>query len=885
MQSQQSPLKMLSLQRSRTEGAFSTDESLWWNREIQRIFELLRQHLNALTLASSVGGQRGQRREDRLPVLSIAVLGDHGSGKSSLLRTLAASFREGQRDLQDEDAIQKIHCLPVLKPNPQDKNDHLLYALLAAALRDDAKLQGDQATSILTALQSEVQEVSEYLQVVDPAGPGQENDPLGVSLERLDRHSSSLLLNKKMDVLIKAMARLLAGDSLVLMPVDDADATMRSFAQVLDTCQRYLFHPKLVPIIAFNPQLAEDFLVMHFFGDMVRGADKYATMEIYGLAKTRALQDLAKLFPERSRIHLRPEAVARVLATQYAVGGVEGKDEKRLKVLELLSKASGLLFGSYPTHEEGVRKPLRPSSLRRQLQIVDAMDAVGVGKYAYQFSQGNGIQYPKRWIEFFDEAAWTLIDLYRDVLRELVSNLDDILGWTPIILRTTLLNCILSLDLTTRRTLLNSWLFSSDDLRSQVLSLLAVTVFRPRMAKEPPWGDNTKLIAAMDRSENGAQSAANGTDAPQYGLDLNKDEAWVLAKRSFLWFLHLSMGFYLPQLLVRDRSFDSSEPGSVPSLSGYRVSGIGWQYDGAASRAARQALANRDTFSTGMLLVGPGPIGDLLRAASSEKDEESAKILFLHIWCFYGLHHGVPWAAVSLWRGLGLIGRILAENEGLDDQKSEADRMEIFREILLEHIRDARIAGSCHWDTQKREEKDHCCCFKRWLPEEKGDDVVSKLAEELVQWLRPQKDDYRSPGPKACDETRQRIVRRMHGDSIVRRFWLELDRAYAELSDENWNALEAIGHWTEVLRRYWSDPVTETSSKVAVPEIVGLLDMCPIPLDPCFYKATRKEKKEEKSLLKKCKGLQEMLSDWKRADSRTTPFDQQSAAKRVTNAC
>ncbi len=911
MESQQSPLKKLSLQRSRTEGAFSIDESLWWDREIRHIFRLLKQHLRSLNLSSSKDQKRGSKKEDQQAVLAMAIVGDHGSGKSSLLKTLEACFRKRKSsDLEEEEALQGVHCLPILKPNLQD--DHLLYAFLAAALEDNRPDgQADRSASILTPLQREVQEISEYLQVVNPEGSNQENDPLGISLERLDRHSSSLLLSEKMNSLIKVMADSLAGNSLVLMPVDDADASMRSFARILDTCQRYLMHPRLVPIITFNPSLAEEFLVMHFSGEMVRGAAEHATKQTYDLAKVKALQDLAKLFPERNRIHLRPVAVARLLGTRYAVEGPDGTKREYLEVLKMLRRASRLLFGSYQEHEEEVRKPLRPSSLRRQLQIVDAMDAVGVGKFVLDCLAGpksnRTIEYPRKWIEFFDAASWTLIDLYRDILRQVAPDLEEIVGWTPIILRTTLLNRILDLDLATRRKLLTYWRFSSDDVYSQVLSLLAVTVFRPRMAKEPPWGDNTRMIEAwvnfQDRHQaaegkGGAESKDEGGKSLKLALD--PVEAAILAKRSLLWFLHLWLGFYLPQVLVRNRAFGSAKDGCVEALD-HRVTGIGWRYSGAAAiRAMRQALANRDIFSTGMLLVNPIEFANSLKPEVGKQGKPSTNQLFLHIWCFYGLQHGVPWAAVSFWRGLGLIGKILAENERLDDltklnviqegnqpnekKKSEISyRARIFREIILEHIHSARIGGPCHWDSRQSQEKS-IRGFKSWDPlSDRIMDgmVIDKLVKELVSWLSCVPKKQGSSNSEESDLKRQLIVRRMHGESIIRRFWLELDKVYLELPNEKWNALQALGHWTKVLERYWTHPVPDESGKgIAVPEIVGLLERCPIPLKPAFYRLDSGQNADNSGsgpFYGSRKKLSGMLMKLKRADFQSTPFAKNAA--------
>ena len=912
------PSKKLRLERCRTAGSFRREESLFWEREINQIFGLLEHHVHDLSSNYTRNGSR--------PILSIGIFGNHGCGKSSVLKTLIDCIRKGWSEWKNRQFSNEVHCLPIITPNLQDEHDHILYALLAAALEDDqtrTKTRDEQSreSAVLSELQQAIQNISEYLQVVDPSQGIQENDPLGISLERLDRHSSSRLLQEKVGSLVDVMANTLArnsSSSFVLMPVDDADATMRSLTRTLDTYHRYLEHPRLVPMFTFNGQLAEELLSMHVAGELTRGTqlEPKALLEI---AENKALQDLAKLFPARNRIRLGPEAAARVLGAKYSLNqhsvvkdenGTEKEVKKRrnLQILKMLQSASNLLYGCSEYPEESLRKPFKPAMLRRQIQIVDSMDAAEIGKWALDLescqkgTRDYPREYPTDWIKFFEKSAWALLDLHRDTLRAFELSFDDILGWTPVTLRRSVLDKILSQDIEVRRELLTRWRFSVDDLRSQVLSLLAVVVFRPRMEDEDPWGDDSDALAAYYAAKSNASGEGDRLEAAGRRkrlsriVQLNEKREKILAKRSLLWFLDLWMGFYLPQLLVRDRQFVSlTKPRDPRDESGFcpegdRVTGIGWQQGNAPSRALRLALNNRDIFSPGMLLIDPNRFAALMNFEEEEDDEKEEVLsrirLFLHIWCCYGVESGIPWAAVSFWRGLGLVGRLLSENERLEDllvlkqkgvETDDPSEVRSYKRFVLwkvfaQHCRSARIPGSSHWNTAASERRWQAC-FDRWSEFPADREALEDLTEEVIDWLEVKKEGEAAEKdlqPGEGDRQRQEIVRRLHGDFMVGRFWMELERAYFELPNQKWDALKALEFWTRTLREYWSEyRGAYRAHNDAVPGIIQLLDFCPIPLASEFYHREGRDSEEfNKRFSELLTSHAEQLTAWKNQSQR-----------------
>ena len=108
------------------------------------------------------------------------------------------------------------------------------------------------------------------------------------------------------------------------------------------------------------------------------------------------------------------------------------------------------------------------------------------------------------WATIFSGAAWSLLNVHRDTLRELGLFLEDLYSWTPRELRSVVLENILAQDQITRRTVVDRWFNRTDYRRSQVLSLLAANIFRPWLKGEEPFGDEEvpSARATADRTAN-----------------------------------------------------------------------------------------------------------------------------------------------------------------------------------------------------------------------------------------------------------------------------------------------------------------------------------------------------------------------------------------------
>ena len=686
----------IDLEKSRAPRMFRDEENLWRD-ELLRIYRLLGQHIETIEQSEKDAAKHGTIRS--LPHLSISIFGPSGSGKSSLLRVLADDTSRKHAGVLYEhkkNLVGKIAPLPVMDPTTWTKSEQFLYAFLASALETERQAQENSvhgAPQGLSRVQLAFQKVNEYLRVVDDPGAPGEHDPLGLSLQKLERHTSGLRLRHALGTFLAELAKEL-GAKVILLPVDDLDMAPDHLVDSLQAYQSYLTHAQLIPIFTFTDRMPEELIEVHYERYLATKKTRRieASTERLSINEQLAVQFLSRCFPVRNRIRLGP-APARVQRALFTTSSDhENQDDKdAFQVLELLTIASFLLFG-HPDKEDAhqIRAALRPSTLRRQLQVIDAMfdcrlsslrspqlalmaDKEGYTEDAlmtiaqgeikketrkeweafkknpkdprYSISQNfwkkqnrrsanisENIEYylyfrhltvqlaklniGATWATTFSGAAWTLLNVHRDTLRELGLHLEDLYSWSPKELRSVVVNKIFEQDQTIRRAVVDRWFNRTDFRRSQILSVLAANIFRPWMTGEEPHGDEELAV----RDQINLEAKYSDTSLPPLdeawkGLDKTEsrnkqDNVYInhLKQRlsfpthqGLLWFLNVTLGFYLPQIMARNwsTSLITDEP-----IRG-RISGNGWDLYHAPINAMRVADAKQEIFSFGMLFIDP----------------------------------------------------------------------------------------------------------------------------------------------------------------------------------------------------------------------------------------------------------------------------------------
>ena len=859
--------------------AFEPGESVW-SEEIWRVMEMLVEHLEHLRENKNTAPPHDSSQQTLLPLqdrpdfvrLSIALHGTYGAGKSSLLKTLvywltmARTHRGGswwtsqqwpiqpnglQGDLLEklDSHSQQIATLPVICASDlaieEDFNFNFLYTVLATALQADQDRQHPQQRGgqqglhqepqFLTEVQQAFQEVSEYLQAMDTAPKDQKMDPLGVSLARLERHGSISWLKRALETFFHRLADTLAsrGDGIVVLPIDDTDMDPTLLVSTFATYSTYLYHPRLIPIFTFTGRIAEELLRKHF-RDKLGGkeGDDSPLFEVstqIPIYASLANQYMGKLFPVRHRIRLS-HASRRVRDARYREdnqnsGASNAGQDSWLEVKDLLRNATHLLFGipESPPQPE-VPLALRSAALRRQLQLIDAMTAAGIRAAGPDPKIPFGMMY--------DRATWGVLNAHRDILKEYQLDLDDLYSWPSDGLRQVITVRVMRLQRAKRRELLEHWLYRTADRRSQVFSLLAANVFRPSM-----YGDAS--IA------DGPRPTVDDTEAPQS----------FSVRKGVLWFLRVWLGFYLPQILGRDRP-DAKQ--DAPLSEG--ITGIGWSLESASLHAIRVARENKHTLFTGMLLLDPGKFAESVRAESEVSSDTrwSWGRIMPSIWCYHGSDRGKPWAAVSFWRGLGLVGQLLeaditflsnhwnkSKYEGTPEESykkcvecNRAARVEIIRQVLWVHIRTGAVSG-----TPSEGGETGAAGHEFEPPVWKVEQSIHALADAIIEWLNcynPVAWRIQPLGsPDSVPDRAQRsypdrtqwkscFMRMMHGDNLLHFYWQRI-RRLESLANE-WTALDLLWAGCEALVDYWDsgrEPVSPGERSMDANLTLTMLMDCP----------------------------------------------------------
>jgi len=895
------------LDRSRSPRAFGGAESLW-AEDLFRVLRLIGQHVQQLDGSTEEGDCRGKpgtnprqsnvHSEEDEPFLSIAIFGPSGSGKSSLLSTLVREVQlsrqatggffhdhgvlshldSGDPFYGQRDTVKDLHCkmatLKVLHPDTFAQDDNFLYAVLARALEEEKRVNDKKRATaepdVLSALQRRFQELSDFLRVLDPVERSQDYDPLGLSLERMERHTSGLLLRDKLKDFLGQLPNSLgvSKGGIVLLPVDDVDMSPEHMVEILQIYQSFLLHPRVVPVFTFTDRTAEELLNVHFSKYLSHNSQTFDEPGEGGnrlrVSEKLALQHLARCFPVRNRIRLGP-APARVQKANYlrSFCEVSKSNSDGTPVLDLLRAANFLLFG-HPdwdkTHE--VRAALRPSTLRRQLHVMDTLVEAEITPYittpfervAFPKSKRKGSdagteknrdeEQPAEptekdhWARLLNRSTWAILNVHRDVLREFDLYLEDLYSWSARALRRVVLETLLCQDMDVRRALLRRWRDRADSRRSQVLSLLAMSIFKPWTPVEEPYGDDEYLYSGVATENAAATSNAEG-------------KRGLCADTVFLWFLELTVGFYMPMALARPRKTETISAGV-----GSRVIGIGWDIESGPVNAVRDADARQNMMPTGICFMDNNDFQQRLNPGiafykeknftlpeaneptclyehgikeETDKRQRYRNELMARLWCFYGFGQGRYWSAVSFWRGLGLLARITDQYRRHryqhGNQKGFQDRLRVLvRHHILRGLVPVGMLGKIVDEEQMKS-----VAFKRWDRWEKSEetkDAIGAFVEEIEGWLSPSGSD-KTGEPFDDDQNgilefmpdndgeiswHGCIMRRLHGEDILGDFHLRLATVYIEEKDQYFHqesdgfrltAGAAVLSWVGTLLEYW----------------------------------------------------------------------------------
>jgi hypothetical protein len=305
-----------------------------------------------------------------------------------------------------------------------------------------------------------------------------------------------------------------------------------------------------------------------------------------------------------------------------------------------------------------------------------------------------------------------------------------------------------------------------------------------------------------------------------------------------IWFLRLCIRFYLPLVLaVRTAAKPdndeqkSKQPGNADKKSKREtgITTVGWGLVSGPRHAVRGFVKSGQCFAAGMMRLNHVKLSN-----ESVRDPYLLKFFF-NTWCFYGVEDNKAWAVVSLWRVLGLIGRLLEidrDYDGFDD----FEKIDLIKEQLEIHLKGALVVENLPGEGINKLNIDKW----RWNDQDEKDmkDYLDNLSKELLKWLkkfhkgsieplktgtvrgdRKNKKRNKNSLDKNREAWEQCFVRRVHGDNIVSFFILKLEEVYFENPFKKLTAKYLIAEWCSRIGKYWDK---------CSGDIKNLFMLCPI---------------------------------------------------------
>lgn len=901
---------VIALDTSRVARPFAKTESLW-TPELERMTGFLSDHFYSLKhhmAAISHTWQREvydvewhgsdhypsknkhRRRFERKairsgPLLSIALFGSNGSGKSSLLKTFARKHRTGTQN--DHGRPLTVFSLPVIEPSLMDHDEHFLYTVIARIWELLERHRDPlQASEIMSPAERAFQRVVENMRVVDKC-TNEEADALGVSLQRLERHRSGSVLRDKLADLIEKLSQEMCQDStadppLILLPVDDADVSFERLLTILDTLRSYLCHPQLVPVFTFTSMLAEELLCSHYAQALRFNKDKRLSVdgamhskldETFSqerMTRTLSSQFLARLFPLKHRVRIRVGGLRARSAHYRRIDNSTSPhqeqqaspNERELTsrpVKKLLEESCRFVFG--PPHPQlgiPVKNALAPSTLRRQLQLLDVLAGVE-GRLRSHSAQELIVE---RWADAFDDICWAVFSIHRDVLVQLRLHQEDLYGWTRQGLRPLVLSAQMGLPAPTRRRFVEHWRHGSSDRHSQVLSLLAAYVYRPPM---PGCDDYAPLGGAV---------ATAGSDRQDLDVAI-----------AAIWFLNVWFGFYLPQIVSLSSADDSEAKNDASGELADTQHASGWLLENGARHTTVVALRQPKRAIEGLVFMEIESMTEIQANFENNQDNDTL-LLLLAVWCQWGIDSsGRPWAAINLWRALGLLGQLLLcampwKHDGTEEAR-KTRREQVRKKVLLQleqHWRNAWEPKIMNHDQSECTEipshqfTETCRIMDMQWQGRRLDNAMGKLAERLTRWVlkwsglsepTAQNDkhgddenpvvpfqldwgfqDMAHSESQSVDQSdnqsvqysldySQSVIRRLHGEYLIGDLWVALNRLEANaLANGGVELGKHMRGWHASLLGYWNGGATRSTGKScptgSVKQMAAMFADCPL---------------------------------------------------------
>ena len=216
----------------------------------QSLHQIIRDRLADAVCSASGNGHRHS---------AVLVDGARGTGKSSVLTNLAVYLRS-----KDKELLGQVHILKPIDPTLLEDNDDLFLNIVVAAVLSD-KIVKDalaQDSDARTTLYKRLHHLGHALENMQT-----QRDKKGVDKIRAFIGNQELV--EEIHTFFGAVLNLI-GKKLLILPIDDVDASLHRAFENLEVVRRYLTSPLILPMISGDASLYHDVTWRDFHGRLLR---------------------------------------------------------------------------------------------------------------------------------------------------------------------------------------------------------------------------------------------------------------------------------------------------------------------------------------------------------------------------------------------------------------------------------------------------------------------------------------------------------------------------------------------------------------------------------------------------------------------------------------
>jgi len=411
------------------------DEGLYFNQEYEEAIKLIKAIVDSQNNKEEIAKHGCNNR--------ILFTGQRGSGKTSVMRSLADYLSKPKAKLKDKDGNDandkiKFGCLPMVDPSHFDNNNNILLTVITSmfseAKKEMIKSEDGGDTFSREELLKQFENVFKSLNSI-------KSDLSSYTLESLNRKSDAEDLRKKMNDLVgEYLTYLKIGkDSRLVLLIDDIDMSVSYAPEMLEQLRKYLELDNLIILMSANlGQLSNEMREKYSsaFQYTLKDSNQALSIDVEDLAT----KYLLKLFPTSRRIIVERH-VDQLLKTNLIIEGwndkntnddqkntlARKKDERNFQkvILSLIWDKTRLLF--IPKDPENTLHPIIPTNLRDLAQFLDMLITLkDVGsKYKYKKEENTQEQEEFRlfgYKEDYDECEHNLQVFKNYVIRTWIPN-------------------------------------------------------------------------------------------------------------------------------------------------------------------------------------------------------------------------------------------------------------------------------------------------------------------------------------------------------------------------------------------------------------------------------------------------------------------------------